>query len=317
MKKIIKLVRLILFVPAMILGELLAVIATAIWNIPLSLLGWVNGLLGDWSLWGLIFGGQDMTTDILYGLSSGIFTSAIGLYLGISVFPYPKYRKKVAYFLALYLLVGFSFSNQMAVGYNAYEFASKIIGILIGSLVIIRMLKDGGQHNELFNFIDKIIEDNLPTDKVVDESTEQQKAEIRSLPTHPTNSMQALSGEEIAKEPQSKRVEVVRTGSLQRKSSNELAGIAVQIVKIGQENSFPKEGRDKLNAIRAELVDRKVRREKYFLQRKVETTQTEIAELEDMLKEFGDMQKELEKSMEEKALVAKDFTKQASNTKYG
>jgi len=55
----------------------------------------------------------------------------------------------------------------------------------------------------------------------------------------------------------------------------------------------------------------------YFLQRKVETTQTEIAELEDMLKEFGDMQKELEKSMEEKALVAKDFTKQASNTKYG
>lgn len=156
--KFIKPLRIVLVIPAVILGEILAVIVTAIWNAPLTFLETYSGLFGNWNLWGLVFGGPDMTIDILYGISSGIFLSAIGLYLGISVFPYAKHRNKIAYFLIALLLVGFSSSTQMEVPYNnAYYFYSKIIGVIIGSWVVLHMLrvhKDRG----LFNFIDRMID---------------------------------------------------------------------------------------------------------------------------------------------------------------
>lgn len=158
--KFIKPLRFVLVIPAVILGEILAVMVTAIWNVPLTFLESYSGLFGNWSLWGLVFGGPDMTTDILYGISSGIFLSVIGLYFGISVFPYTKHRNKIAYFLIALLLVGFSSSAQMEVSYNnAYYFYSKIVGILIGSWAVLHMLlvhKDRG----LFNFIDRMIDKN-------------------------------------------------------------------------------------------------------------------------------------------------------------
>lgn len=158
MQQTIKLFRFVLFVPAMVLGGFLAVIVTAIWNIPLTFLELFGELFGNWSLWEFIFGvSKTSFSEILYFLSSGIFTSAIGLYLGISMYPFQNHRIKVAYFLATLLLISFCFSSQNLLYYegNIYYFFSKILGLFIGSWVIIRLVKDH-KHRELFNFIDRI-----------------------------------------------------------------------------------------------------------------------------------------------------------------
>ena len=145
----------------MILGGFLAVVATAIWNIPLIFLEPLGGLFGNWSLWEFIFGvSKTSFSEVLYFLSSGTFTSLIGLYFGVSMFPFHTHRTKVVYFLSILLLVSFSLGSQSLLYYegNGYYFFSKILGIFVGAWMIVRLLRDR-KYQELFKFIDKIFPD--------------------------------------------------------------------------------------------------------------------------------------------------------------
>ena len=140
----------------MYLGAFLATIVTAIWNIPLTFLERVAGVFGDWSLWKLIFGASDISSfEIIYVLSSGIFMSAIGLFFALSVFPYDKYRNKIIYPLLFLLLLGFSSPVQLDIYDGSITlFSSKIIGVIIGFIFILLLLKKEGNHN-CFDTIDK------------------------------------------------------------------------------------------------------------------------------------------------------------------
>lgn len=154
----IKFLRIILLIPAIVLGGFLAVLTTAIWNLPLTFLEWILNLFGDWSLWGFVFGKDVSTFEILYVLSSGIFTSTIALYLGTSMFPYQKHRKKIAYLISVCFLISFSSLEQLKIYEGAvYLYCIKIIGIFIGILLVFQW---GRKNKWSFDFVDKIFSRN-------------------------------------------------------------------------------------------------------------------------------------------------------------
>lgn len=276
MQKIIKLLRLILAIPAVAFGGFLGVLAATIWLIPLAFLEWLSSNLfgeSDWSLLGLIFGKDISTFEVLYVLSSGVFISTIGLYLGISTFPYQKYRKIVAYLLSAFLLISFSSDAQLA-NYEgeAYLYYVKIVGIILGILYIFLL---GRENKWSFDFVDKMVDKKFPKKEVVHETTEPESKSISQHTMQPLrdNSMKLLNANFLKikdkLEKQSTEELVSRTNQLLEQSQD--ADTTEELDKIGIE----------LKAIRAELDTRP----EEFARLAYEDNEDELAELEDELKE--------------------------------
>lgn len=151
----IKVIRMIFFIPAMYLGALLSVIVSAIFNLPLTFIEWLNERVGNWSLGALIFGSDSISiTDGLYVLFSGIFMSFIGLIFALAIFPYEKHRNKVIYFLFALLLIGFSSTRQIDIYSSHYLYFMKLIGIVIGFVIVLKMLLDI-RTKTIFAYVDK------------------------------------------------------------------------------------------------------------------------------------------------------------------
>lgn len=283
MKKIIKLLRLILTIPAVIFGGFLAVLVTAIWNIPLTFLEWFSNLFGDWSLWGLIFGKDVSTFEVLYVLSSGVFISTIELYLGISVFPYPKYRKIVAYLLSIFLLVGFS-SDAQLVSYEgeAYLYYVKIVGIILGILYIFLL---GRENKWSFDFVDKVVDKKFPKKEVVHETTE----------SHSRAPLQYSAPSPLLKNDSIKwpNARLKIKDKLEKQSTDELVSRTNQLLEQSQDADTTEELGEieiELKAIRAELD----RRPEEFARLADEDNEDEIVELENELKEVREELKKYE-----------------------
>lgn len=137
-----KLIRTIVFVPAMWLGMLLSIPVSLFFNIPLIFFDWLNGKFGDWSLVGFIFGSANAVSlsEGLQALVSGVFMSSIGLFVALSVFPFEKHRSKVVYLLLLFLLIEFSSPRQIDLYDSVFLYSMKLVGIVMGSAVIVIML---------------------------------------------------------------------------------------------------------------------------------------------------------------------------------
>ena len=170
----IKILRIIFFIPVMYLGALLAIIVTAIWNIPLTFLEWFVNLFGDWHLWG-IFGKSSVSFfEIIYVFSSGLFMATIGLFLALAVFPYPKYRNRVIYVLGIILFLGFVSPTQIAIyGGSITLFIAKIIGLILGFLIVFPFTKKTNKQNPI-NFIDR----KLEVGKIKEKSNKQKIQEL-------------------------------------------------------------------------------------------------------------------------------------------
>ena len=153
----IKLIRVIFFVPAMYLGALLSVPVSAISNLPILLIDWITERMGNWSLGALIFGSTKASfSEIFYVLVSGIFMSSIGLFFALSIFPYEKHRNKIIYFLFALLLIGFSSPRQFDTYGSWYLYSAKLIGIVIGFGIVLKLLLDPNTKT-IFAYVDKRI----------------------------------------------------------------------------------------------------------------------------------------------------------------
>lgn len=137
-----KLIRTIVFVPAMWLGMLLSIPVSLFFNMPFIFFDWLSGKFGDWSLVGLIFGAANTVSlsEGLQALVSGVFMSSIGLFVALSVFPFEKHRSKVVYLLLIFLLIEFSSPRQIDLYDSVFLYSMKLAGIVMGSAVIVMML---------------------------------------------------------------------------------------------------------------------------------------------------------------------------------
>jgi hypothetical protein len=174
-KNILNILRLITFIPVIYLGGFLAVVVTAVINTPLTLLERFISLSGDWYLWGLFGKSNTSPFEIIYVLDSGIFMAGIGLFLSLIVFPYKKHREKIIYFLFVLLLIGFSSPAQFYI----YEgdiilFLAKLIGITIGFLFVLRLLKN----TSLIDFIDRKLEATEMDDIDTEEERERSERDL-------------------------------------------------------------------------------------------------------------------------------------------
>ncbi|MEA2112524.1 MAG: hypothetical protein U9P50_00935 [Patescibacteria group bacterium] len=169
----IKILRLIIFIPTMYLGALLAVVVNAIWNIPLTFLEWFVNLFGDWHLWG-IFGKSSVSSfEAVYIFSSGLFIATIGLFLALAVFPYPKYRNRIIYVLGTLLFLGFITPTQIAIYEGSITlFVSKIVGLMLGFLFVLSFTKKTSKQNPI-NFIDN----KLEIEKIKEKSNQQKASQ--------------------------------------------------------------------------------------------------------------------------------------------
>lgn len=153
----INFVRLILFIPAMILGAFASILFSAIFNLPIDFLHWISSMFGDWSLGGLLFGSANIRmTEGLALFFTGVFMAIFGLTFGLNMFPYQTQRGKAVYMLFAILLLAIASPNNIEVYGSHFLYFAKLMGGVAGFAIILVALRDENGIR-YFQFIDKKI----------------------------------------------------------------------------------------------------------------------------------------------------------------
>ena len=147
----IKFIRILLFIPAFLVGMVLSVLVGTIFNLPFIL---IDHISSNWSLGALLFGPNMNLTEIVCVFWSGFFMASMGILSSVVVFPYERHRNKTAYVLSVFVvLIGLNPANLSSYG-STPLYISKFLGNVTGIIVALIMLR-GPIGKRLISSIDK------------------------------------------------------------------------------------------------------------------------------------------------------------------